>query len=89
MKLVLVFSLFTFCCLLAENSYAKCVTAGCSSQLCLSEEEAQDLMTTCEFRPEYICYQRYGKCKQQADEKCGWQKSEILDNCLQSEAKQN
>lgn len=32
---------------------ADCVRAGCSGQVCANSEEAQDIMTTCEYRQ---CY---------------------------------
>ena len=32
-----------------------CAVAGCSSQLCVPAEGAEDIVTTCEFLPEYEC----------------------------------
>lgn len=59
---------------------AACVVTGCSGQLCASE----DMMSTCEWKPEYACYKQYGTCEVQADGKCGWTKSAALQACLSS-----
>ncbi len=32
-----------------------CITAGCSSQLCVSNEKSS-VVTSCEYKPEYECY---------------------------------
>lgn len=58
-----------------------CAVAGCSSQLCVSAEEASTIMTTCEFRAEYACYQE-ASCEPQADGKCGWTNTPTLTQCL-------
>src|SRR3989344_4870599 len=48
-----------------------CVVAGCSSQLCISEEDAADgVVSTCEWNAEYICYQN-ATCGRQANGNCG------------------
>lgn len=44
-----------------------CARAGCSGQLCVLKDKADDIMTTCEFRPEYAhqgekCGCWKGKC---------------------------
>lgn len=58
-----------------------CAVAGCSGQLCVSADEADNLMTTCEFREEYACY-REASCEPQADGKCGWTQTAELKQCL-------
>lgn len=58
-----------------------CAVAGCSGQLCVSIEEANDRVTTCEFRAEYACY-REASCEPQADGKCGWTQTAELTQCL-------
>jgi hypothetical protein len=57
-----------------------CKITGCSGQIC-SEE---DVITTCELRPEYSCY-RTAKCERQPgpDGECGWTMTEILKACLE------
>ena len=54
-----------------------CRTTGCSGQICAEEE----MMTTCEFRPEYACYQG-ATCERQPGGKCGWTMSMELQRCL-------
>lgn len=58
-----------------------CAVAGCSSQLCVSAEEAANIVTTCEYRSEYACYQE-AHCGPQADGKCGWSDTPELRACL-------
>jgi hypothetical protein len=71
----------------ATNVFAKlenpaqsegCFVGGCSSQVC-SEQEG--IITTCEFRPEYACYQQ-ATCERQADGGCGWTETPALEACL-------
>ena len=59
-----------------------CAVAGCSSQLCMSAEEAESGgVSTCEFRAEYACY-RQALCEPQANGKCGWTETTELKKCL-------
>jgi hypothetical protein len=44
-----------------------CFKTGCSRQVCADEE----VVTTCEYRPEYECYKR-AKCERQASGECGF-----------------
>ena len=54
-----------------------CVKTGCSGQICAE----QDMFSTCEYRPEYACYQT-AACERQADGKCGWTQTPALTACL-------
>ena len=56
-----------------------CVITGCSSQVCEDEE----IITTCEFRPEYACYNA-AICERQINGQCGWTMSSSLQQCLRS-----
>lgn len=58
-----------------------CAVAGCSGQLCVSADEAGNIVTTCEYRSEYACY-REASCEPQADGKCGWTPTPQLTQCL-------
>lgn len=58
-----------------------CAVAGCSQQLCVSAEEAATIVTTCEYRSEYMCY-REASCEPQADGQCGWTPTPELQQCL-------
>lgn len=62
-----------------------CALAGCSSQLCVEGDEAADIITTCEFRPEYACYQQYGHCERQTSGQCGWTETTELEQCIAKE----
>ena len=54
-----------------------CIRSGCSNQVCSDEP----MMTTCEWRPEYACYQK-ARCERQADGKCGFTQTPELAACL-------
>lgn len=58
-----------------------CAPAGCSGQICA--EAGADIMTTCEFRPQYACYQQ-AVCERQPDGACGWTETDELRECLAS-----
>ncbi|HTK60041.1 MAG TPA: hypothetical protein VL283_02445 [Candidatus Baltobacteraceae bacterium] len=61
-----------------------CRRTGCSGQLCAD----QDMVSTCEYRPEYACY-KDAACERQADGKCGWTPSAALTACLGAAAGTN
>ncbi|HTL33442.1 MAG TPA: hypothetical protein VL326_09965 [Kofleriaceae bacterium] len=61
-----------------------CVKSGCSGTVCT--EPGNEVVTTCEMKPEYACYQN-AKCERQADGKCGWTQSPELTSCLASPPK--
>jgi hypothetical protein len=56
---------------------AACVKTGCSGQICAD----QQMVSTCEFRPEYACYQA-ATCQRQANGKCGFTQTPALAACL-------
>ena len=58
---------------------AQCRATGCSSQVCAD----QDVITTCEFRPEFDCF-RTAQCERQADNQCGWTMTSELQACLEA-----
>ncbi|MBP9087627.1 MAG: hypothetical protein KBG15_16005 [Kofleriaceae bacterium] len=57
---------------------AACFVGGCSSQVCSDRE---GVITTCEYRPEYACFQD-AQCARQSDGACGWTATPALDACL-------
>ncbi|WP_199589848.1 Kazal-type serine protease inhibitor domain-containing protein [Lujinxingia litoralis] len=64
------------------RSASDCKVGGCSGQLCGSIND--DLISTCEYLPEYACYdQEYTSCGC-FDGKCGWEQTEALESCLAS-----
>lgn len=54
-----------------------CRKTGCSSHICSDS----DVVSTCEFRPEYACY-RTATCTRQSDGQCGWVQTPELQKCL-------
>jgi len=62
-----------------ENIGDGCVKSGCSGTVCV--EEGSEIVTTCEWREEYICYQNT-ICKRLDDGSCGFVEDEEFLNCL-------
>ena len=58
-----------------------CVKGGCSGTVCA--EPGNEVVTTCEFKPEYACY-RDASCERQGDGHCGWTQTPRLTACLQN-----
>ena len=63
----------------ASGSVAErpCKKTGCSSQVCSD----QDVVTTCEWRTEYECYQK-AICERQRNGECGFTQTPELAACL-------
>ena len=61
-----------------EEVIANCYVGGCSGQICSDEE---GIVSTCEFRQEYACYQN-AKCERQSSGQCGWTVTPELSMCL-------
>jgi hypothetical protein len=60
-----------------------CAVGGCSSQLCGEAADMDGMVTTCEYREQYACYQT-AKCERQATGKCGWTETPELAMCLKT-----
>src|SRR3954470_3389455 len=58
-----------------------CVKTGCSGTICA--EPGNEVVTTCEMKAEYACYQD-AECKRQGDGKCGWTQTPQLTKCMAS-----
>lgn len=56
----------------------RCRKTGCSGQLCSDK----DILSTCEFKPEYACYKN-AECKRQSSGQCGFTPTEELQECLE------
>jgi len=65
------------------NEAGKCYRGGCSSQIC---SDQPDMVSTCEYREEYACYQS-STCERQANGQCGWTKTPELLACLDNSAR--
>ncbi len=63
---------------LAEPVTGTCFTGGCSGQICSDQE---GLISTCEWREEYACYQT-ATCERQSNDECGWTETPELTTCL-------
>ncbi len=59
----------------------ECITTGCSGTICA--KPGNDMMTTCEMKAEYQCYQG-AECKVQSSGECGWTMDDRLQRCLSS-----
>jgi len=58
----------------------ECKIAGCSGQLCV-DKNAEDIITTCEYRQEYACYKN-ARCEKQSDGQCSWTQTAELSKCI-------
>lgn len=65
-----------------EEKDKVCKIGGCSGQLCGESDFINNIVTTCEYLPEYSCYDEYGKCGIRANGKCGWTQTEELVSCI-------
>jgi len=59
----------------------ECFVGGCSGQVC---SDQPGVITTCEFLPEYACYQQ-ATCERQTDGQCGFTMTDELAECLAPE----
>lgn len=66
-----------------------CKVGGCSGQLCGEASFIDEIITTCEYKPEYECYKKYGKCEMQSNGKCGWTQTKELSECMEKGKKEN
>ena len=60
-----------------DVSLKPCKKTGCSSQVCSDE----DVMTTCEWSPQYECYKK-ATCTRQKNGQCGFTQTPELLKCL-------
>jgi eight-cysteine-cluster-containing protein len=58
---------------------AGCIKTGCSGIVCA--EPGKEVITTCEYRPEYACY-KTATCERQTSGACGWTQTAELTACL-------
>ncbi len=58
----------------------ECKIVGCSGQLCVGMD-SPDIITTCEYRPEYACY-KTARCEKQTTGLCGWTQTQELEKCI-------
>ena len=63
----------------APVASGECIKTGCSGTICA--EPGNDVMSTCEMKAEYACYQS-ATCARQGDGACGWTQTPELAGCL-------
>lgn len=66
----------------ACTSDGDCRPTGCSGTLCATE----DVISTCEWRPEYACYRPPTTSCGCFEGRCSWAPTEALRACLQEHA---
>ena len=73
-------------CLRHDNSGVECVqdsdcaVGGCSSQICGVKGQVEEIITTCEYRSEYVCLELTScGC---VDDRCGWKENDKYNACL-------
>jgi hypothetical protein len=66
-----------------DVSQKPCMKTGCSGQVCSDEE----VITTCEFKPEYECYKK-AACERQKNGECGFTQTPELLECLKRARRQ-
>ncbi|MBN2014599.1 MAG: DUF333 domain-containing protein [Candidatus Altiarchaeota archaeon] len=59
-----------------------CGTGGCSGQVCGLKEIVKDIITSCEYRPEYDCL-RLTSCRC-VDGRCRWEDNTAYMECMQN-----
>ena len=88
-KLMILFLVFIIGCSNINNATPEdiecsvdsdCAIGGCSGQLCLTKENSQNIITTCEYKEEYGCY-KLTSCGC-VKNKCQWQENSDFNNCL-------
>lgn len=58
-----------------------CGVAGCSGQICATKEKAPDIITTCEWKESYACYQLTScSC---INGLCKWAETDEFISCLE------
>ena len=64
------------------SSDSDCATGGCSGQICGEKEKVKDIVTTCEYLPEYDCL-RLTDCRC-INDKCQWEENNAHKDCIKN-----
>ena len=62
-------------------SEAECATGGCSGEICGRVGEIENIITTCDYRPEYACL-KLTACRCISG-KCLWEENTQYQQCLE------
>ncbi len=57
-----------------------CTTGGCSGEMCGKKGEIEDVMTTCEVKPEHICF-KMTRCAC-IENSCSWVQTDPFIRCM-------
>lgn len=57
-----------------------CSVGGCSGQICTTKEKAASIITTCEWKEEYMCYQKT-RCSC-INGICKWEETKEFVECV-------
>lgn len=68
----------------AGTCVEECASAGCSGQVCTTASAAPNVITTCEFLPEYICFQQTTCGNFGPGGSCQWEQNDAYQACLDS-----
>jgi len=63
-----------------KTNQTTCYVGGCGNQICSSQK---DVITTCEYRPEYECL-KHSQCEKQLNGGCGWTETTEYKKCLEN-----
>ena len=63
-----------------------CVVCGCNNEICAKPCDTQ--FSTCLWKAEYECYQKFGICENNAKGDCEWRRTPELMQCLELRQKQ-
>jgi len=59
-----------------------CATGGCSGEVCTIKDNADNIVTTCIFKPEYECL-KLTKCRC-INGKCQWEETNDYKGCIEN-----
>ena len=62
------------------GSTGGCYVSGCSREIC---SDQPGVSSSCEYRPEYACYQS-ARCERQVSGQCGWTPTSELFSCMRN-----
>jgi hypothetical protein len=64
---------------------AACVITGCNNEIC--GKAGESYFSTCMWKAEYACYNKFGICEADKSGECGWRQSKELVECVNIQLK--
>lgn len=78
LKEIAVFLLLTLC---SHNVFAtSCIISGCNNEIC--GRAGESYFSTCMWKAEYACYNKFGICEADKSGECGWRQTSKLVECV-------